>query len=141
MRRRCSFGICLVVVIGLSAINHAGQTDRAIADEWWINLASSPLRITRTASGRVVTVSNFSSGSINQYQLGCVTKEAGKLRVKRKMKAQITNLQPVDAVKGEVYFESLDLREKYQELCGKENAKLAVIKVTFIDGSVWKVNH
>lgn len=57
------------------------------------------------------------------------------------MKAQTTNLLPADSVKGEVYFESLDSREKYKELCERENAKLTVIKVSFADGSVWKVNH
>ncbi|MGH9969964.1 MAG: hypothetical protein ACREBG_19520 [Pyrinomonadaceae bacterium] len=57
------------------------------------------------------------------------------------MKAQITNLLPADSVKGEVYFESLDSREKYNEVCEKENARLAVIKVIFADGSIWKVNR
>jgi len=122
-------------------MSHGGQTSKATPEEWWINLPSSPLRIKRSANGRHVDLINSSSASINQYQLGCATIEVGKVRVQRKMKAQITNLLPADSVKGEVYFESLDSREKYKERCYKDNSKLAVIKVSFVDGSVWKASH
>lgn len=140
--RRHSYGAVLLLLVAgvMLSISQAHQTDKAISEEWWINLPSSPLRIARTPNGRLMTLSNHSSNRITQYQLGCVIKESDKVKVVCKMNRQKTDLLPADSVKGEVYFESLDSREKHKERCDKKNAKLAVVEVIFADGSVWKVD-
>jgi hypothetical protein len=100
-----------------------------------LNLPSSPLVISATPNGRYLIAENYSRGTVNEYQAGCVTEELGKVTIKTVFKA----------VKGDVplpsndkrWFSGMDLRD--MDSCTEKNAKLAVIRVSFVDGSEWRI--
>ena len=136
-RRRLAIAAAAVVAV-LSLYNlFAAQKDRAqVPDVFWVNLPSSPLRIAVSGNGRHLEARNHSFGTVAGYQLGCVIEESGRITVEARFETAKTDLGPVDP-DGKVWFTEIDL--KYRDICREKNAKLAVVRVTFADGSEWTI--
>lgn len=100
-----------------------------------LNLPSSPLTIGVTPNGRYLIAENYSRGTVNEYQAGCVTEELGKLTVQSLFKPLKVELPPPSD--GKRWFAGMDFRDLNS--CSDKSAKLAVIRVSFADGSEWKI--
>jgi hypothetical protein len=133
--------ILIVMVLSVSNLSSAQQSSAQEKEAFWVNLPSSPLRIALGPNQRDLELRNHSSGVVTGYQLGCVTEESGKIRVQSRFESvEMKNeLGPPDPRTGKLWFTVSDL--KYRDLCNEKKAKLAVVSVSFADGSQWMIKQ
>jgi hypothetical protein len=126
--------ILVVTVLCTPNLSRAQQSSAHEDKVFWINLPSSPLTIGLDRNRRHLEVRNHSSGVVMGYQLGCATEESGKIKVHR-------NFDPVEIKNGldPGWFTVSDF--KYRDLCSEKKANLAVVSVSFSDGSQWMIKQ
>lgn len=111
-----------------------GQTFQQPAEEWSVNIASSPLEIGLSPNQRFLNLLNRSSGNITRYRLGCVVQNGESMKVLRRFSPVNSQLAP-----GKVLINSVTIYSESVQRCSLVRAKVAVIEVRFKDGSVWKL--
>lgn len=97
-----------------------------------------PARIGYTPLGAYPTLENHSDKGVIRYRLGCVLEENGQLKIPAKRKEEVTDLPPANISKTSIPFTALSLREIKKE-CSAKKAKIAVVDITFADGTTWKL--
>lgn len=137
LKQYCS-AFLLMAILSMSSICLGYQPETKAKDEFWLNLPSSPLRITMTPNERFLTLDNYSSKQISGYQLGCVIENHGGIKILSRMKPNKTVLEPADPANQQVHFISLGTYTENLEVCRKRKAKLAVIEVTYSNGDKWE---
>lgn len=131
----------LLLMFSLPAVGRATQHKQSQQEEWWLNLANAPLKITKTANKRHTLLTNNSTKLVHQVQLGCIkiNKETKEVQVINEFEPQKVELQPPDET-GKVSFITFELLEQGGKICQeKQTSHLAVIKVWFADGSIWQI--
>ena len=133
--------LAAVLIAIILATSIPGKPQRKDAEEdtaSLLNLPSSPLKIGVSANGRHLEITNYSAGTVVGYQMGCVTEESGKIKVESrfssvKMKNELGPAEP-----GKVSFTAVD-EFRSRDLCKEKSMKLAIISVSFADGSEWMI--
>lgn len=115
------------------------QTEARSRAEWWINIPSSPLEFRLFPNKRFLGLANRSTGRVVEFTLGCVTQDGDKVRMVHQATATKTDLASNSASGKQLYFKDVSAYAQDRECCNKATAKLAVVRVTFADGSTWKV--
>lgn len=126
----------LLLLVALSPLRTMRQYPPASPDaaqDWLVNLPSSPLVFETNVSRRALDLFNHGSKPIKKYRLGCVVEENGKLKIAHKMAVMKRNLAPNEGLLDMMYVYA-----DHKSRCDKHHAKLSVIEVTFSDGSQWK---
>jgi hypothetical protein len=126
--------IIIVTFLSLSGRGQAQEVDTRA--QGLVNQPSSPLRIGVSSNGRHVEADNVSSGTVIEYQTGCVAEEVGKITIRSQFKPVKVELAPAGSGKA-LWFTEIDFKDL--DLCREKNAKLAVIRVSFADGSEWRI--
>jgi hypothetical protein len=130
---RSTFGIILLVTM-TSLFSPSVQSQQKKFEDLWISIPSSPLEIRFNSSRRYSLLNNRSSGRVVAYRVGCVIgDQAEKLKVVREAEPVATDLQP-----GKVLINSIRVHAGEMERCHEMKTQLAVIQVSFKDGSTWK---
>jgi hypothetical protein len=101
-----------------------------------LNLPSSPLKLQITTNGRHLEADNVSGGTVIEYQTGCVAEEPGKITIQSQFKPVKLELLPAGPGKA-LWFTEIDFKDLY--FCRDKNSKIAVVRVSFADGSEWKI--
>lgn len=117
------------------------QAEAGSQEQFWLNLPTSHLKIERSPNGRSLPLSNYSPKEAIKYWLGCVVKTNEKIKISNTRKRQAVSLPPIEAAMNQVSFIPLDLETNDVKRCTDKGAKLAVVEVTFADGSTWKVDR
>lgn len=115
----------------ITVAQHA--TNSPTPQDFWVNLESSPLVFEINESRRVLYLSNYGLKRVSSYRLGCVSSTPAKVRILRKMPVTIADLEPNQWLLNSVYVYAKD-----KARCDKVQGKLAVVEVTFSDGTHWK---
>jgi hypothetical protein len=134
--RRKILAVIITIPIAIVSLgmNWTGKSPQAESQEWWLNVPSSPLEIRFSPSKRDMELFNRSSGHVTEYRLGCVREVGQSLKVLRKLPLVETNLET-----GKVLINSVTVYTDSVEVCTRDKAKLAVVEVSFRDGSIWRV--
>jgi hypothetical protein len=97
-----------------------------------MNLAGAPLTLNISENKRDIFLSNITSIQIISYKLGSISKKKGVLTITR-----VTASLPVNLKVNEAAINPKDVDEELG-YTRKKKAKLAVVEVTFADGSIWE---
>jgi hypothetical protein len=130
------YGLAAISIVTFLSLSWRGQAQAVDAQaKPLLNLPSSPLVISVTPNGRYLIAENYSRGTVNEYQAGCVTEELGKVTIKTAFKAVKGDVPPPSD--GKRWFAGMDLRDL--DSCSEKATKLAVIRVSFADESEWRI--
>lgn len=99
-----------------------------------------PARIGYMPLGAYYTLENHSDKRIVRYRLGCAIEENGWVKISSKKKEEVTDLPPADLSKNNFPFTYLDVSQ-IEERCVSKAAKIAVVGITFADGTIWKLEE
>ena len=107
---------------------------------WWIDIPSAPLEFYPFPNNRFLGLTNRSKGRVVEFTLGCVTQDEDKVRVVCIATVTETDLAAAGTSGQQMYFKDVSAYAEDRTCCDKANAKLAVVEVTFADGSTWRVD-
>lgn len=131
--------IAMILVGIILIVPMQGQSSPS--NEYWINVASSPLRIVVTnppVPGRInEMIENISYGSVIEFQLGCIKIDGTNLEVVEQRNVEKIDIGPVSSG-GNKLFLPRGLHGTYLMMCSRPN-KVAIISVKFADGGKWVV--
>jgi hypothetical protein len=130
----------VLFILAVSNPCHSQQNVEA-PNRGLLNLPSSPLRLRVANNDRDLEIINHSFGTVTGYQLGCVVAEASKIKVENRFPAvKLKNeLDPADPLDKKEWFTVTDF--SFRDLCREKVDKLAVICVSFADGSEWMIRQ
>jgi len=126
--------IAIPIAIVSFGMNRTGKSHQVEFQQSWLNIPSSPLEIRFSPSKRDMELFNRSSGHVTGYRIGCVREVGQRLKVLRKLPVVQTNLET-----GTVLISSVTVYTDSVGRCTRDKAKLAVVEVSFRDGSLWRV--
>jgi hypothetical protein len=128
------FVVLIALGEGTVGLARTGEMGQASTRESWLNIPASPLELRWSPSKRDLELFNRSSGSIVEYRMGCVREAGWIFKVIYRSPPVETNLDS-----GRILINSFTVYSDIAKRCAVANTRLSVIKVSFKDGSVWKL--
>ena len=115
----------------------AKQISSTCREDIFPDRTNSPARIGYMPLGAYCTLENHSDKRIVRYRLGCAIEENGRVKILNKKKEKAIDLPPADPSKSAFPFTYLSIRQ-IKKCCTSKGAKIAIVEVTFADGSSWR---
>jgi hypothetical protein len=128
-------GLATICLLSAVAPGAPESIRRESPDKWWANVTDSPLRLTVSTGERFLYLSNSTSKKIRAYKLGCVLDKEGRWTVLSEFDERAVDLEPHQSL-----LNGVGVYDSERSTCGEKGAKLAVVTVTFSDGTKWKAD-
>ena len=124
-----------MMVLGFSGRSFAQQ--RLVPDEWWFNVPGAPVNMELSPKKDFLLLTNYSQKQVSEYQLGCILIKDGQFSKIYKSWQFEEALRLLPSTPENLFVESVDDKFNNGKIC--EKGKLAVIAVSFKDGSEYSI--